>query len=320
MATARSAQSQYGVASWQVADEPRIYFPILSMTPQIGNRLVEHERPNRPGAKVQSTGAKARRWSLSCILTTQMNEPGVENGLPLFPDVYRLLARSFDAQETGDLILPGVGAVRARAESMAATESFDEIDTVRPDLVFVEDNEESLDRALLRPPTARATTRRQAEQTVFSAQAVGGHDADLDGLVTFAAELEGALQEPGRSINRVQTQVRRNRRAIQRIVRAGSQARRDVTGPFADPRGSAVERHLVMLRDRQAAAAAERSASLPRTIPFTVDVERCSLFDVAARFDQDVETLLDLNDAGIADPFTLRRGDVILVYLTKPDA
>lgn len=320
MATARSAQSQYGVASWQVGDEPKIYFPVLSVSDQRGNRLVEHQRPNRAGAKIQSTGSRARRWSLGCIFTTQMTEPGADNGRPLFPDVYRMLQRSFDSEETGDLVIPGLGAVRAKAESMNGVETFDEIDTVRPDLVFVEDNEDTLDRALLRPPTARATTKRQAEQTVFSAHAVGGHDLDLDALVTFAAELEGALQEPGRSINKVQAQVRRNRRAIQRVVRAGSQARRDVTGPFSDPRGSAVERQLLVLRDRQAAAAAERSASLPRSVQFVVDVDQTSLFDLAARFSQDAEVLLDLNDAGIADPFNLRRGDVVLVYATPPDA
>jgi len=320
MAQARSSQSQYAVGSWQVGDGQKIFFPVLSVSDQIGNRLVEHERPNRAGAKIQSTGSKARRWSLSCIFSTQMTEPGADNDRPLFPDVYRLLQRSFDEQETGNLVVPGLGLIRARAETMNGTETFDEIDTVRPELVFVQDNEDSLDRSLIRPPTARATTRRQAEQTVFTAQAVGGHDTDLDGLVELAANLEGALQEPGRSINKVQTQVRRNRRAIQRIQRAGTQVGRDVSGPFSDPRGSAAERQLVILRDRQAAAASERSRSLPRTIPITVDVPQTTIFDIAARYRQAADVLLDLNDAGIADPFFLRRGDVVLVYLTDPQA
>lgn len=320
MATARTAQSQYAVASWKVGDEPRIYFPVLEKTPQLGNRIIEHERPGRAGAKLQSTGAKARRWSLRAIFTTRMTEPGADNDRPLFPDVYLMLERSFEVQETGDLVIPGTGSVRARAETMQSTESFDEEDTARADLVFVEDNEESLDRSLIRPPTARATTVRQATQTVFTAQASGAHSTDLNDLTTFAAELEGALQEPGRSINKVQTQVRRNRRAIQRIAAAGRQTTNDVAGPFSGPRGSATERQLLLLSDRQASAAAERSSSLPRIVRFVVDVESCSIFDIATRHDQDPEDLLDLNDSRIADPFSLRRGDAVLVYQSKPRA
>jgi len=315
-----SAQSKYAVGSWKVGDGNRIYFPVLENNDQIANRIVEHERPGRPGAKLQSTGAKARRWTLRVIFATHINEPGADNDRPLFPDVYRQLQASFESEETGDLIIPGLGLVRAKASSMGSLETYAEDDTARCDCSWIADNEESLDRALILPPTVRATGRQQAEQTVFSAEAATLHDSDVRDLSDFAAELEGALQEPGRSINKVETLARRNRRAVSRIIAAGNQTAADVSGPLSLPRGSATERHLVILRDRQAAAGAERSSSLPRTIRFVIDVDQCSVFDVATRHDQDAEDLLDLNDARIADPFNLRRGDVVLVYQSTPRA
>lgn len=314
-----TAQEQYDIASWQVGDEPKLFFPVETLTDSIGNRLIPHKRAYRRGAKFDDTGSEPRSWTMEVLFNNTIVEPGLsQNGRDLFPDVLRLMQRSFATHECGNLVVPGIGAVRARAQTMQSTERVDEVDTARVTLVFVEDNEESLDAALIRPPTARATTRRLAEQTVFSEQAQGGWDGDLNGLIEFAAEVENLLLAPGRATNAVETQVRRNRRAIERIVEAQRQLAEDVGLETNRPRGSAAERQLVMLSDRQAAAAAERAQGRPKTRPFVVDVAETSIFEVAARFDQDAQELLELNDSRIADPFTLRRGDVVLVFQTRP--
>jgi len=259
-----SAQSKYAVGSWKVGDGNRIYFPVLENNDQIANRIVEHERPGRPGAKLQSTGAKARRWTLRVIFATHINEPGADNDRPLFPDVYRQLQASFESEETGDLIIPGLGLVRAKASSMGSLETYAEDDTARCDCSWIADNEESLDRALILPPTVRATGRQQAEQTVFSAEAATLHDSDVRDLSDFAAELEGALQEPGRSINKVETLARRNRRAVSRIIAAGNQTAADVSGPLSLPRRRRPRRRrlgsaLAPARKRDRAASGDTS-------------------------------------------------------------
>lgn len=312
-------QELYEVGSFRVEDEPRIFFPVVSIQDSQGNRIVQHERPYRAGAKLDSTGAKAREWSINIIWNNTLNERGLSsNGRPLFPDVLRALQRAADVQATGDLVIPGLGNVRARLSTLVTRESADELDTATSDAVFVQDNEEALDRTLIRAPTARATARRLAENTVFSAESVGAWGVDLNTLTDFAAELEGALQEPGRAINKVDTQVRRNRRAIARVVAAGNQALDDVEGVFSTPRGSSTERLLLLLSDRQAASADERASSLPRTVPFVVDVQQTNIFEIASRVNQDPQDLLDLNDARIADPISLRRGDTILVFQATP--
>jgi prophage DNA circulation protein len=316
-----TAQEQYDVASWQVGDQPKLFFPVESITDNIGNRLIGHKRAYREGERFDDTGGEARSWQIEVCFNNTIVEPGLsQNGRDLFPDVLRLMQRTFSTHECGNLVVPGIGSVRARAQKMTSVERIDEVDTARATLVFVEDNEEALDRTLIRPPTARATTRRLAEQTVFSQQSSGGWDGDLNGLVEFAAEVEALLLAPGRATSAVETQVRRNRRALERITAAQQQLAEDVGLETNRPRGSSAERLALLLRDRQAQAAAERSQGAPRIRPFRIDVEETSIFEVASRFDQDAFELMELNDSRIADPFTLRRGEVVLVYQTRPRA
>lgn len=311
-------QEQYDVASWRVGDEPRIYFAVTALHDSQKNRIIEHERPYREGAKLDDMGSVARRWRMSIVWNATLAEKGLElNGKPLFPDVLRDMQRIADSvHKTGDLVVPGLGNVRARLETFDTAETEDELDTARTEATFIQDNEESLDRTLIRAPTARATTQRVADQTTFSAQAAGHWTDDLEDLSDFAAEVEGALQEPGRAINKVQTQVRRNRRAIERMIDAGHQTAQDVGGPLLEPANSEVERLAVLLLDRQASAADERQSSQPATVPFVIDVPRTSIFEVAARLNQDAADLLDLNDAVVADPLELHQGETILVYQT----
>lgn len=317
----QTAQEQYDIASWQVGDEGRLFFPVEQIQEQIGNRLIPHKRPYRAGAKHDDTGSEPRSWQLIVIFNNTIVEPGIsQNGRDLFPDVLRLMKRSFDVHEVGDLVIPGTGLVRARAQSMQSTEGVDQIDTASVSMTFVQDNEEALDRALIRPPSARSTMQRLATQTVFSVQASGGWDPDLNGLVEFAAEVEGLLLAPGRATNAVETQVRRNRRAIDRIVDAQNELARDVGLETNRPRGSGTERSLLMLSDRQAQAGAERAQGRPRTRAFRIDVAETSIFEIASRFNQDAEELMELNDSRVADPFLLRRGEVIRVFATRPRA
>jgi hypothetical protein len=203
-----------------------------------------------------------------------------------------------------------------------SSESFDAVDTAEATLVFKQDNEEALDRALLRPPTARATARRLAEQTTFTAQrnAVWGRQLSGSkgtvGLIEAAEQLQDLMLAPGRSVQAVQAKARHNRRDIRRLIKTQQQ----VNEQFTTPRGSATERQLATLDDRQAQAAGERSRGRPTTVPFTVDVEVTSIYEIAARFNQDAQELLELNDSRIEDPFELRRSTTILVFTTRPRA
>ncbi len=320
--------AQYPVAKWQVGDADPIFFPVMGITETGGNRIIAHERPFRDGAKLDDTGAKPRSWSFTAHFSNRIEEPGTEeNPLPLYPDMLRLLIESFDQHETGNLTLPTIGTVRARAQDYTRKEDPEATDTGLVDLCFVQDNEDALDRALLSPPTVRATVVKLAEQATGSLQRDGVWGEDLrpnehevqvsdststpsSSLMETAADIEGLLLAPGRSVADLESTVRAHQRAVARIMTAASGD--DTRG------GGEAERLLAILLDREAAAAAERTASRPRTRPFVIDVERTSIYEVSARLHQDAEELLDLNGARIDDPFRLDRGQVIRVYESAP--
>jgi hypothetical protein len=305
---------QYPVAKWVVGGRAEILFPVVDITETGGNRLVAHERPYRDGAKLDDTGSKARSWAITITFNNTIQEPDIAaNGPPLYPTVLRQLLRSFDLHETGTLTLPTVGDVRARAETYTRHEGPEQSDTAAVTVNWIEDNEDALDRAALNPPGVAATAVRLAEQTVFTAQALGVWHPDLATLRERCVELETQLRAPGRAVADVATVARANRRAIESVL---ATARTEIgrLGIFSEPRSAGLHDKLMTLSDRQAAAEDERNASGPPTKAFVVDVEQTSIFEIAARFDQDAEALLDLNAARIADPFDLERGDVIKIF------
>lgn len=309
--------SKYPTASWRVGDGEPLFFPCLDIAESGGNRIVPHQRPHRPGAKLEDTGAKPRTWTFTALFNNSLQE-AVQNGVPLYPQRLRQILRSFDLHETGTLVLPTVGKVRARPETYERKETPEEQDTARLVLTFIEDNEESLDRAALSPPAVVSTLLKLAEQTEFTAQSKGIWNKDLLSLTEFAAEVEGLLLAPGRAVTDIGAVVRGHRRAVQRMIDAATTAGNQSGGFFVEPRGSELERQLHILLDREAAAEDERTASRPRTKAFVIDVEETSIFEVAARIDQDAEELMDLNAARIADPFYLTRGEVIRVFESVP--
>jgi hypothetical protein len=315
------------VASWTVDGGTEIRFPIVGQLRETGGaRLVQHERPYRQGAKLDSTGSRARSWVVQILLNNSVREPGLED-VVFYPGVVAELVASFEGGAVGTLILPTVGKVRARPGDYDRLEDVQARDEAQLSVTWVEDNEEGLDRAQLTQPSARGSLVRLAEQTKFTADMAGASDADLAGqvasisgaalttsLLETAAEIEGLLLAPGRAIADLEGQVRGARAAVRRVRSAQEQLAEDVLGLPGDPRGSSLWRLLLSLEDTHAGAVDEKFRSLPRTRPFVVDVERTTLFAIAARFGQNAGDLLDLNSGRVGNPLSLERGTVVLVF------
>ena len=294
---------RYPLAKWKVGDRDPISFPVVKITETGGNRIVPQERADRDGAKLDDTGSKVRQWSVSAVFGNRVDEPGIT--VALYPDVLRQLIRSFDVHETGTLTIPTIGDVRARAQDYTRTETPDADDFAELELVFVQDNEDALDRAELSPPAVKATIVKLAELTEFTAKREGSWNEDFASLRETASELEGLLMAPGRAVADVAAVVKSHRIVLQSLVET---AMRESTG------GGGLERQLRVMLDREAQAEDERSRSRPRTKSFVVDVELTSLLEIAARLNQDFEELLELNAARVDDPFYLTRGEVIRVF------
>ncbi len=308
---------QYEVCSWTVSDRDTIAFPVITVKEERGKRIVEHERPFRPGAKLDDTDWGARRWVLTVTFDNSIEEEGIPADPPLYPTVLNRLLDSYDETETGDLVLPTRGTKRCRLAHYSRIEAPEEDDAAVCEFTFVEDSEDVVDLDSLGNPTVRATAVRLAEQAEFSGAVVGGWDTNISSLTEFASELEGALVAPGRALEDVNSIARRNRRAIQRVQRAQERLGKDVGGVFNDPEGSTPIRELRRLDDRQAQAVDERTSGRPKATTFEVTADT-DIFSVAASIGQDPVELLDLNAARIDDPMDLRAGDTIRVFETSP--
>jgi prophage DNA circulation protein len=189
--------AQYPPGRWRVGSLDPIVFPVLSVTEQGGNRIVTHERPGRNGAKLDDTGSKARQWQVAMIFANTIEEPGIEdNPQPLYPFMLRRMIDSFDVHETGTLVCPTVGEIRARVVDYTRREMPEEDDAAILDVVFLQDNEDALDRSILEPPSVTATVRKLAEQTTFSAQKSGVWSDGIASLRTAASEIETLMREP----------------------------------------------------------------------------------------------------------------------------
>ena len=72
-----------------------IALPVSRIEEEGGNRLVERERPNRDGAKIDDTGSKAKRWVLTLDYLNGSTEPDFPEDA--YPDVVNQLMRPADA-------------------------------------------------------------------------------------------------------------------------------------------------------------------------------------------------------------------------------
>ena len=300
------------IASWRVEGQ-EVFFLTLSIEESGGNRIVVNERPFRDGAKLDDTGKKAREWKVSTLWINTAEELGLgANPSPLYPTMLNKMIGTFDEHFTGDLRLPTIGQVRARAQDYSRSESAELRDAAMVTFTFKEDAEDGAETAF-QAPTVKATMVVLTGQTTFSAEKAGAWGEGLESLTEFAAELEGALLAPGRAIDDVTSQVRAFRRNIQRVVRAQESLAETLDSTFNQPGSSELARQLRALSDSSALSADERSADRRRTrsLEITADTD---IFAIAALLGQDPEELLDLNAARIDDPFDLREGDTIRVY------
>lgn len=305
--------AQLPVASWKVGGGIELKFPVLSISESGGNRIVERERPYRDGAKLDDTGSKAKRWTLRVCFDNSIDEPDIDPSLPLYPEVLILITASFDQHETGDLVVPTRGKVRARAESYTREEKFEERDSAEVSFVFIEDNEDNVSAAGFNLPTIKASARRLTETTEFDAQSEGMWDGSLGELREFGSELEGIANFPGETERDIESQGKIVRATARQITRANSKANQESKDFLLDPSRSSTQRKLLRTEDMAARAEGEATRGRPRIVSYQVQ-GNTDIYAVAASLGQSAEDLLAINP-GI-DPLFLPARTVVLVFET----
>ena len=306
--------SQYPIASWTVAGKT-YQFPVETVKETGGNRLVNRERPYRDGAKIDDVGSSPKCWSLSsCFNSTVVGEGGSDSA-PLYPDVLNDLLRSFDKHETGDLVVPTIGKIRARAKSYSREEKNDEIDTARVTLEFIQDNEDKVDATAFTLPTVRSSVAALAQATTFSAESDGSFNSTLADLNAMASQLEAIASYPSDTLQDLDNQagivVNATNRVLDAFTSKSNNPKTKARAMLSDPDSSMTQRKLTALQDTSARARAELRANEPPIVRAIFDVP-LSLFDIAARLGQDANKLIALNPA--LDPFFIPANTNVRVH------
>lgn len=307
---------QYPAAYWEVDGKPRIYFPVDSIDEEIENRLIERERPYRDGAKIDDTGSKAKRWTLTSLFENSQDEPGLDNGgMALYPDALNALAESFDVHECGDLMLPTRGKRRARAKTMSRREEIEPRDGAKVTMVFVEDNEDALTPGKISPPSVHASARKVVGDTTFDAQSSGAWNGSLADLNEFMSELEALANAPDTYAGELQEMARKTRKTAEKAMELLSKAGDEATNLLLDPANSSLGRGLLKVADTAAGVEgdAANAPDRPRTASRSWETER-TLASIAAELGQSFDDLMEINLGRIENPNKIEPGTVVRVF------
>jgi prophage DNA circulation protein len=289
--------SQYPIASWTVGKKT-YQFPVRKISETGGNRLVQRERPFRDGAKIDDVGSSPVCWSLEVLFQNSLNAEGGSDAEPLYPNVLNAMIRAFATHETGDLVVPTIGKVRARAKTYRRDEDNEARDQALVVFDFVADNEDNLDAAAFALPTVHASVVRLAEATTFSAESDGTFDSTLADLNEFAAQLEAVATFPSDTLQDIDSQAAIVVAATNRVLNAFTSKSNNPTtkarAMLSDPDSSVTQRKLVQLQDTSARARSEIRKNLPPVVRTLFEMP-LTIFDIAVLTGQKVEDLIAIN-------------------------
>lgn len=275
---------------WTV-DGKRYVLPILRLEETSAMRLVKQERPGRPGARQDRLARECRVWALT-VWCSEAAEEQKFNEKPLFPDIYRDLQDATFVELPSTLFVPTLGLVQVALRTARGTEEAGRPNEATLTLEFWEDTFDSFGDVALQPATFKASGRRKAEETRFSAEAAGEWGNPFAELRETMAELEGLSNAPGEAIDGLTAKMRGTRRALQSLQ--DTVARR-TDDPLNQPENSKVERLTMETRDTVALAAHERGG---RAVYRWFSVPSpMSILDVATATGQDAAKLMTLNSS-----------------------
>lgn len=306
---------KYQLASFTIANGLKVGFPVQKVRQEGANRVIERERPYRPGAKLDDTGSKAIRWTFEAIFHNSIEEPGLaafNSQVNLYPDILNELIAIFDRGETGDLVVPTIGRVRAKAFTYSRIEDVNLFDGAAVSLVFVEDNEDNVNARSITAPTINAQGNRMAAKTTFDAESVAISGNGLASLRTAASQLQTAINAPGDTLDDVRTQANTVRHSIEQVEGAFTNANQEGRDLLLDPTSNDTVRALNDLNDT--AARATNQPRRGRPIIITVVARRpTTLQAVSTAFRQNYSDLLSINPQ-IPNPLFLPTDTLIKIF------
>jgi len=288
---------QYPPAKWTPEGGEPIAFPITRLGEGGGNRIVIQDRAYRDGAKLDDTGSVAVAWTMTACFLNDLNIPDIHqinNNEPLYPNILNALIESFRIHETGDLVVPTRGSVRARCQSYNRAESFDQRDVGILELTFVEDNEDNVGAQMFTAPSAAGSAGLVAEQTTFSEQSQGMWGGSIQDLNEMTSQIEGLANAPGQYAQDLEQMHRTVMNNVDRIVAAHTDAATEGRDILSGAESTKAQRDLQKIKELAGQSSQSQRQGQKKRITKKYP-RQLSIFQVATIEDQDAQTLIENN-------------------------
>ncbi|MEA3225137.1 MAG: DNA circularization N-terminal domain-containing protein [Planctomycetota bacterium] len=311
---------QYPVGQWTPDGGEAIAFPVLRITETGGNRIVVQDRAYRDGAKLDDTGSVAISWSITALFERSLSESNhaepdlstVNAGAALYPDVLNALIDSFRIHETGDLVVPTRGIVRARLQGYVRNESFDQRDCAALDLTFIEDNEDNVGAQMFTAPSAAGSAGLLAEQTTFSEQSSGMWGGSIQDLNEMTSQIEGLANAPGEYAQDLEQMHKTVMNNVDRVIAAHTDAATEGRNTLSGAESTKVQRDLQMIKE-VAGQSSQDARQGQKALVTKKYNSQMSIFQVATIENQDAQTLIE-NNPQIPDHLAIPKNTPVRMY------
>ena len=284
-------------------------FPVARIVEEYHNRLAQHERYKRDGARLDDTGSKARVYRLTVPAYNSADHELDVKGQTFYPDELNKLLASFEVHETGDLVVSTRGPCRARAEGYQRVEESGERDAAAVELTFIEDNEDDASAAAWQAPSAMSVIVTKANDAVRTCAEAGVPPNLMASLREAASALESYANGPSGYLGDLERQALTVQQLAQSVddtySKRANEGVEELHTLLTDPRSSRAGLALRALSDAAGRAVADKATLGPRIVTKILN-RNATLFGIATDAGAELEKVLELNPT--LDPFNVPAG------------
>ncbi len=268
-----------------------ISFPIANLRTSFAQRIVQHEKPDRPGAKLESTDRKAIVTSCTAIFDNGLVfDTSANTSQPLFPDVHREFMLACLDKTTDDLLHPIIGTIRAKCASFESTIEAGRRGGAHVQVSWIEHTDDSVSLGTPSPLSFAAVSASDLDTEIAKFPTVGGN------LNTSFTKLLFQIQAASDTVSLIE---KRGAAIIPGVLRTLKQ-----TDDALVALGSATT-HLareLIVQLTGALLAYQQSATVKATVKTFVTRVDTTFGAIAAELNVPVQILVSLNPSLVSSP------------------
>lgn len=153
-----------------------ISFPISNLRTAFQQRIVQHEKPDRPGAKLEGTDRKAIMTTCTALFDNGLVfDTSANTDQPLFPDVHRQFMLACLDKTTGDLLHPIVGTIQAKCATFESAIDAGRRGGAHVQVSWIEHNDDSVSLGTPSPLSFAAVSASALDTELVKFPTVGGN-------------------------------------------------------------------------------------------------------------------------------------------------